>query len=115
MKNYFTLFIFFLFLGVCNTYGQIGSDKKSENGVVVVDNFVLNDAVQMFPNPVQHYLTIRSNLPITAVQVYSLLGELMTEVHSNFNRIDLRRLNSGIYMVKIHSEQYSVTKKLIKK
>lgn len=115
MKNYLTLFIFFIFLGVCNSYGQINSDEENENGIVVVDNFVLNDAVQMFPNPAQNFLTVRSSLPITSVQVYSLLGDLITEVHSNFNRIDLRRLNSGIYMVKIHSDQYSVTKKLIKK
>ena len=115
MKNYKTLFIFFLFLGVCNSYGQISSDKKSENEIVVMDNFVLNDAVQMFPNPVQNFLTVRSRIPITGVQVYSLLGELIKEVHGNFSRIDLRQLNSGIYMVKIHSDQYSVTKKLVKK
>ena len=115
MKNYITLFIFFLFLGVCNTYSQSGSDEKSENGAVVMDNLILNDAVQMYPNPVHNYLTVKSNLPITAVQVYSLLGELIKEVHGNFSRIDLRQLNSGIYMVKIHSDQYSVTKKLVKK
>jgi hypothetical protein len=115
MKNYITLFIFFLFFGVLNTYGQIRSEEKSEKGTVVMDNFVLNDAVQMFPNPVQNYLTVRSNLPVTRVEVYSLLGELIKEVNSNFSRIDLRQLNSGIYMVKIYSDQYSVTKKLIKK
>ena len=115
MKNYVTLFIFFMFLGVFNTYGQVTSDEQAENGIVAIDNFVLNDAVQMFPNPVQHYLTVRSNLPITSVQVYSLLGELIKDVRGNFNKIDLRQLNSGIYMVKIHSDKYSVTKKLIKR
>ena len=115
MKNYITLLIFFLCLGVSATYSQSNSNEQSGNEAVVMDNFVFNDAVQMFPNPVQNYLTIRSNLPITAVQVYSLLGELVKEVRGNFSRIDVRQLNSGIYMVKIHSDQYSVTKKLIKK
>lgn len=115
MKNYITLFIFFLCLGVSAAYGQRDSNEQIENEVVVMDNFLFNGAVQMFPNPVQNYLTIRSNLPITAVQIYSLLGDLVKEVRGNFSRIDVRQLNSGIYMVKIHSDQYSVTKKLIKK
>jgi len=76
---------------------------------------MLNDAIKMYPNPVQNYLSIQSSLPITGVQVYSLLGELIKDVPGNFSRIDLRSLNSGIYMIKIHSDQYAVTKKLIKK
>ncbi len=115
MKNYVLLLTFFVFISISDAFGQAGSNDKDESGVVVLDNFILNDAIKMYPNPVQNFLTIKSNLPITDVQVYSILGELVKQVKGNFSRIDLRELNSGIYMIKIHSDQFSVTKKLVKK
>jgi hypothetical protein len=115
MKNYVLLLTFFVFINISDAFGQVGSDDKDESDVVRMDNFILNDAIKMYPNPVQNFLTIKSSLPITDVQVYSLLGELVKRVNGNFSRIDLRELNSGIYMIKIHSDQFSVTKKLVKK
>jgi hypothetical protein len=115
MKNYILFLIFFLFAGIAGTFAQVSSDESVDKKVVAVDNFILNDAVRMYPNPAQNTLTVKSNFRITGVKVYSLLGELVIDVRGNFSRIDLRELNSGIYMVKIYSDQYSVTKKLIKK
>lgn len=112
-KKYAILFFFFMLAGTATLRAQ--SDTVNEDTVIVKDNFALNDAVSMYPNPVERYLTIRSNLKITRVQVYSLVGDLVYDARTNFSRIDLRNLNSGIYMIKIHSNQYFVTKKLIKK
>ena len=113
MKKYALLFFFFMLAGTAALSAQ--SDANKEDMVGIKDNFALNDALNMYPNPVENYLTIRSNLPITRVQVYSLLGDLVKDVNTNFLRIDLRNLNSGIYMIKIYSNQFFVTKKLIKK
>ena len=112
-KKYAILFFFFMLAGTATLRAQ--SDTVNEDTIIVKDNFALNDAVSMYPNPVERYLTIRSNLKITRVQVYSLVGDLVYDARTNFSRIDLRNLNSGIYMIKIHSNQYFVTKKLIKK
>ena len=113
MKKYFFLFFFFILVGSATLSAQSNADQQDT--AVVKDNFALNDVVSMYPNPVENYLTIRSNSPITKVEVYSLLGDLVKNVKTNFSRIDLRNLNSGIYMIKIHSNQFFVTKKLIKK
>lgn len=115
MKNYVLLLTFFIFIGITDAFAQVGSDDKDKSGVVVLDNFILNDAIKMYPNPVLNFLTIKSSIPITDVQVYSLLGEPVKHVRGNYSRIDLRELNSGIYMIKIHADQFSVTKKLVKK
>ena len=80
-----------------------------------MDNFVLNDAVTMYPNPVKNFLFIRSNYPITRVQVFSLLGNLVKDEFGDIERINMSSMNSGIYMIKIYSNQFFVTKKLIKK
>jgi len=113
MKKYFFLFFFFIWAGSATLSAQ--SDANHRDAAGVKDNFALNDVVSMYPNPVENYLTVRSNSPITKVEVYSLLGDLVKNVKTNFSRIDLRNLNSGIYMIKIHSNQFFVTKKLIKK
>lgn len=115
LKKYsFILFILIL-SGTMSLSAQTEGSKVVMQEPSGIDNFILNDAVKMYPNPVQDYLSIRSNLKITRVQVYSLLGELVMDRKTNLSRINLVDLNSGIYMIKIHSNQYSVTKKLIKK
>lgn len=112
MKKYIILLFIFLFAGFWTINAQESPvNKKSET----IDNFMLNQEVRMYPNPVERYLTIRSTQPITRVQIFSLLGDLIMDENKNFNRIDLHRLNSGIYMIKIHSNQFHVTKKLVKK
>lgn len=113
MKKYVFLFFFFILAGTMSLSAQ--SDTAVQSDATIKDNFALNEVVSMYPNPAENYLTIRSKSPITRVQVYSLLGDLVLNVRTNFLRIDLSNLNSGIYMIKIHSNQFFVTKKLIKK
>lgn len=115
MKNYILLFVFFFLAGITSMMAQVDPSEDSREHLVEMDNFVLNDAIKMYPNPVQNILSVHSSFPLTGVEVYSLLGERVKKVTHNFAKIDLRDLNSGIYMIKIYSNQFSVTKKLIKK
>ncbi len=95
-------------------YSQTIDLPESKKDQVAVDNFVFNNSVRMYPNPVGNVLIIESKIPITKVQVFSLLGELVKEINTNFTSISLRNLNPGIYMIKIHAQNNSITKKLIK-
>jgi len=115
MKKYLIVLFFLLFAGLSSIAAQVttGNDAAEKESI---DNFVLNDAVTMYPNPVQNFLFIRSSYPITRVQVYSLLGDLVKdELDNDVKRVNMSSLNSGIYMIKIYSNQFFVTKKLIKK
>lgn len=116
MKNYAFFFFFLIFAGMGTIVAQqspvvVAEEEKGTE----IDNFVLNEAVTMYPNPVQSILTINSNFPITRVQIYSLVGDLVFDERGNVERLNIRSLNSGIYMIKIHSNSFSITKKLIKK
>lgn len=71
---------------------------------------------EIYPNPADgNTLFFKTTLPIS-VQIYSILGK---QVHnqqlSNSNQVDISKLKSGIYMVKISSSKGTITKKLIKK
>jgi hypothetical protein len=115
MKKYTFLFFFIILAGLNSVLAQEDTNARSEASTASIDNFILSDAVRMYPNPVERYLTIRSSFPITGVMVYNLLGDQVKDVRNNFSRIDLSDLNSGIYMIKVYSNQFYVTKKLIKK
>lgn len=114
-KKYTLLLFFFMFVGLISASAQNDTSVNDNRSEEKMDNFIFNESVRMYPNPVETYLTIQSTYPITRIVVYSLLGDRVKVVRSNFSRIDLRNLNSGIYMIKIHSNQFSVTKKLVKK
>ena len=62
MKKYALLFLFFMLAGTTALSAQSQANKDDTAGIK--DNFALNDAVSMYPNPVENYLTIRSNLPM---------------------------------------------------
>jgi len=120
MKNYLVFLFLFLFAVPMVCLSQDRTEEETDKIQTLteaesLDNFKLNQAVKMFPNPVQQYLTIQSQLPITRVQVFSLLGQLIKDVPSNFSLIYLGELNSGIYMIKIYSNEYHITKKLVKR
>jgi len=115
MKKYLAFFLFFLFFSFGNVFAQEISTSNSEEANAVVDNFELNNSIKMYPNPAGDNLTIESKIPITKIQIYSLLGQLVKEKESNFRSISLADLNSGIYMIKIFANDKSVTKKLIKR
>ena len=115
MKKYLIVLFFILFAGWSSISAQVTTVNNTAEKESI-DNFVLNDAVTMYPNPVKNFLFIRSSYPITRVQVFSLLGDLVKdELGNDVERINLSSLNSGIYMIKIFSNQFFVTKKLIKK
>ena len=115
MMKHYVVFLFLFFLG----FTTVGFAQDNFRGVEPdqekMTSFKLNEAVKMFPNPVQHYVNLQSSIPITRVRVFSLLGQLLKEVPKNPTRIYLGDLDSGIYMIKIYSNEHHITKKLVKR
>ena len=81
---------------------------------LTVDDELLAQGLSLYPNPVTNILTIDSEIPLTKVEVYSMLGKKVKEVHSDFKSIPTDNFSNGIYIVRIYSENGLVTKKLIK-
>ena len=74
----------------------------------------LAQSLSFYPNPVHDFLTIESNIPLTKVEIYSILGNKVKDINSNFNSIPMDALSTGIYIVRIQSKNGYVIKKLIK-
>jgi hypothetical protein len=75
------------------------------------------DNIMIYPNPAKDELTITNyELRITNVELFDVLGKCHASRvtrHENEAKVDVSSLHSGIYFVKIITEQGSVTKKVV--
>ncbi len=78
---------------------------------------IMLEKITFYPNPAQDLLTIenKSNIEITSIKLYDVLGRLALEEKGNVKQIDISHLNSGVLFVEIETEHGVVTKKVIKK
>jgi hypothetical protein len=82
------------------------------------DNLSINDSefdksIRLYPNPASGIVNIESKLSaISKVEIYSVLGTKVLEA-SDSNIISVENLQSGLYLVKIYSDNKYVTKKLM--
>ncbi|MGK4566110.1 T9SS type A sorting domain-containing protein [Flavobacterium sp. 3HN19-14] len=80
------------------------------------EDFVLNTALSLSPNPTSNYFTI--NAATTNVQIYSITGQLVKSFSNNFTsttQFDVSDLNKGVYLVKATDEKRrESTMKLLK-
>jgi predicted acyl esterase len=66
----------------------------------------------IYPNPVEGFLQIKSSLPVEYFEVTSLKGEIL--ISGKGNTIDCEGLNSGVYLIKVHSSNRVSVLKFIK-
>ncbi len=88
--------------------------------IALSDNLNINDYPQnnsrIFPNPVNNYLNIDSSNRINKLEIYDMLGKKIFEKQKeNLTEIELPFLNSGIYIVKLFSDETSEIHRIIKK
>ena len=81
----------------------------------IEDKFVKN--LNFYPNPVKNYLTISSLFKINGYQIFNVLGSLVAEGNTfgKTTTIDMTELNSGLYFVKVVSNNMQSTLKIAKK
>ncbi len=111
------------------SHGDPGKDKGWMNGdsEVRMDNLALVNTtnlstddflasnVKVYPNPARDFITVESNtVQLSSVSVFDVLGKnVLTQNKLTNNRIDVSSLVSGIYFVKINSEDATTTRKII--
>jgi hypothetical protein len=95
-------------------------------GTTSVDNFIFNQNLDFeitgnYPNPFNSTTKVEVYLPkegFIKIQIFNILGEKVFEASQFMNsgknevRLDLQNLNSGIYLLRIKSEEKVKTLKL---
>lgn len=76
---------------------------------------VLASKLKIYPNPAQDFIQIESkDIKVASVQMYSLIGqEVISSQRLVNNRLDISNLSRGIYLLKVNSDNGSLTKKIV--
>ena len=79
-----------------------------------VDDFSMNK-ISVTPNPALNYININFPKSISnfKTELYDITGKLVLKSH-NIEKLDLSQLHSGVYLLRISTDDGSVTKRIIK-
>jgi beta-glucanase (GH16 family) len=83
-------------------------------GTASVDE-VFNSQFSVSPNPASTFISIETNELIDKVELYSVLGELAFAEEKSTKYFDTKKVTSGLYLMKIYSEDKIATKKILLK
>ncbi len=87
------------------------------NASVSVPAFTLKNNLEIYPNPVSKYISIKigNSSSIAAVSIFNFLGKQIMK-KMNTNKIDVSNLKDGIYFIKVRDIDGNITvSKIIKK
>lgn len=87
-----------------------------DKNVLSLEEYQENPILSIYPNPTKDKIKISSNKSIDKVLVYNLFGKLLYKSSGKLNSItvDLGNFSKGIYLVKVFSDGFSETKKIVK-
>jgi len=73
--------------------------------------------LQIYPNLAKTFFIIHSPAAVQSVKIYDVLGKLIKAEElaefTNEKQISLKRINSGVYFLKVNTEDTEFIKKLI--
>lgn len=72
-----------------------------------------NFAINVYPNPTQGFVKISGVNNVNVVKVYSILGSLEKEIHSQ-NEFNVSDLSSGVHIMMIEGDGQKIVKRIIK-
>ena len=92
------------------------SDIGNFSGTLSIKNTVFLNAFQTYPNPTNGNILFFKNAKDATVFIYNILGKVIkvAKITKAKNSIDVSKLAKGIFILKIHVDGKSITKKLIK-
>lgn len=95
-----------------------GSPIELNSGVNVACSALHTDKptfqdLKLSPNPTSSLLTIDTNTTISKIEVYNILGSKISTI-INPKTVDLSNFESGVYLIKLFSDETTITKKVIK-
>lgn len=89
---------------------------KTSYGKLGLEDNNLTPKLTLYPNPITNQLHISSpDQKVENVAIYNLTGALVKSIKNEVESIDVSNLTSGSYLVKVTTNQGTLTQKIIKK
>lgn len=97
-----------------STYGSFKLEAKDEVNLLAVNDITKAKVnLTLFPNPASDFLNIESKAKVEAVQVYDMSGKSINSSVLD-NKVDVRNLSKGTYIIKVKTTAGETTQKFIK-
>ncbi|AXG72221.1 hypothetical protein KORDIASMS9_04489 [Kordia sp. SMS9] len=97
-----------------NASGLSGTPSFDFSTLSVEDTLLEN--LSVYPNPAVTTVNIKSpETRIERIEIYNVNGQMVKTQNTRLETIDVNNLQSGMYLMKLYSEEASKTIKLIKK
>ena len=89
-------------------------DNVRQENTLSVNEFSIND-ILIYTNPIKNTIQVISKTKeISKIEVFNIIGKKLKVITNNFNEIGVEELSSGLYLIKVFSENKSFTTKIIK-
>ena len=90
---------------------------KSACSQMSVEETAAQAGMQLYPNPVQDVLTIRSKEALVSYEIFGAAGQLVKQGTLNMmqEQVVLSSLQTGVYYIKLQTKSSTVTEKILKK
>jgi len=106
-------------LGTSPGGNHLFSTRQFEQPHIVTENTILEriDEIRVYPNPANDFIRIESPYSIDQAYLYSIHGSLIKQISApeKSATINLTSLRAGTYILKINSQSFSKTVKIIKR
>lgn len=84
-------------------------------GVVTAGQIEKTSDITIYPNPTADYINIKSASRVISLNVVDISGKSVASKKSADNKIDVRNLTKGTYIINVETDNGTQTKKFIKK
>ncbi|TAE90209.1 MAG: T9SS C-terminal target domain-containing protein [Bacteroidetes bacterium] len=71
--------------------------------------------INLFPNPIENMLYVQSDKVVSAYQIFSIQGKLITSGTVEYNQMDLSDLEAGVYILDLKINEGWIRQRVIKK
>ncbi|MCU7616726.1 T9SS type A sorting domain-containing protein [Chryseobacterium sp. PBS4-4] len=94
---------------------MVSNAVATENLLLATSDVVLKEkGIKIFPSPAVDFINVDSKSKILNAYIYDMSG-IRRDANLSNNKVDVRELSSGIYLLGLKTEEGLVTKKFIKK
>jgi hypothetical protein len=102
----------------CTSHDQFGfaidDFKVVGNSTLGTSEIKTNDDISIFPNPATDFLTLKSSVKIKNVEIFDVSGKKIN-AELQGDKIEVRNLPLGSYLLNVKTEGRNYTQKFIKK
>jgi len=89
-----------------------GSNSINFETLSVGENILETVDISIYPNPASEFINIESTKTIDKIELYDLLGKRVLRT-TETNQIKINHLPNGVYLLKVFSDNKSITKKIV--